>query len=232
MEPEKLPFILNDVPRRHIPEPFRSFFNEVDAKRFGYDPSVDIFDKDNYHSHYLKSKLWRRIKRRILKRDNHICFRCKGEAKEVHHKSYLPSVLRGERDDQLVSLCRGCHEYIHTEGNRIFSSEDVEKRLNAPFVPKEVELMPQVIQTKRGPRKRHQFVFDTPPEWETMSAIERKSYRERQFKQMLEFAAERKKRKAAREAKMKKPKPDSLPANTIVRSAPPFVYRGKPWVRD
>lgn len=47
---------------------------------------------------YLTSDLWAEIRSRILMRDNHACCRCNGRATQVHHRSYEPSVLRGEND--------------------------------------------------------------------------------------------------------------------------------------
>ena len=62
---------------------------------------------------YLNSPLWRKIRRRVFKRDGRLCCRCGGKAKIVHHRSYEPEVMRGNGDDQLVSVCDPCHELIH-----------------------------------------------------------------------------------------------------------------------
>lgn len=74
------------------------------------------------YAHYLSSTIWKTIRRRILDRDNRTCVKCDGKASLVHHKTYSVAVLRGESDDQLVSLCEGCHVVIHT-------NEDGSKRL-------------------------------------------------------------------------------------------------------
>lgn len=61
---------------------------------------------------YLKTRQWKRIRRQILKRDNWICQSCGAKATEVHHLSYEPPVLRGERLEELMSVCRDCHEAV------------------------------------------------------------------------------------------------------------------------
>ena len=42
---------------------------------------------------YLRTALWKRIRDRVMARDNDTCLRCAGQAAEVHHKSYDDAVL-------------------------------------------------------------------------------------------------------------------------------------------
>lgn len=72
----------------------------------------------DYQSSYLASALWQRIRRRILKRDNHACVRCSEKATQVHHLTYTEPVLKGEDDSQLVSVCAECHDRIEFDGDR------------------------------------------------------------------------------------------------------------------
>jgi hypothetical protein len=65
------------------------------------------------YAKYLQSKKWKRIRRRVLKRDGRLFRRCGGRATLVHHRSYAPEVLAGDNDEQLASLCEGCHTVIH-----------------------------------------------------------------------------------------------------------------------
>jgi 5-methylcytosine-specific restriction endonuclease McrA len=67
----------------------------------------------DYHTEYLQSALWRKIKRRVLKRDSKICMLCSGEGTIVHHCSYDQEVLKGDADHLLVTVCEGCHNIIH-----------------------------------------------------------------------------------------------------------------------
>lgn len=71
-----------------------------------------------------KSERWKRKRKRILKRDNYICQWCKRygktvEASTVHH------IKRADEypelafiNNNLVSLCTGCHNKAHPERAR------------------------------------------------------------------------------------------------------------------
>jgi len=78
------------------------------------DPIVDPLASLGYKSYenYLSRVLWKRIRKRVLERDRFTCKRCNGRAAIVHHRSYTLEVLKGENDEQLVSLCEGCHHVI------------------------------------------------------------------------------------------------------------------------
>jgi hypothetical protein len=64
---------------------------------------------------YLKSELWDRIRRRVLRRTDHRCECCGAEAKEVHLRDFRPRVLRGDDLLPLVAVCLTCHGYIHED---------------------------------------------------------------------------------------------------------------------
>ena len=64
---------------------------------------------------YLKSKLWRRIRKRILERDENLCRECGVKAEHVHHLSYGPLVMLGMDDSKLISLCIPCHDSRHPD---------------------------------------------------------------------------------------------------------------------
>jgi hypothetical protein len=66
------------------------------------------------YADYRSSIIWKKIRRRVLERDDRKCAKCGGKASLVHHRTYTLTVLRGEGDHQLVSLCEGCHAVIHT----------------------------------------------------------------------------------------------------------------------
>lgn len=48
----------------------------------------------------------------LLKRDGGQCRVCRGPATLIHHRRYA-AVVGGEGDDDLVSLCKSCHEAVH-----------------------------------------------------------------------------------------------------------------------
>ena len=62
---------------------------------------------------YLKSRTWKRMRDRKLKRDNYKCFKCKGKATEVHHLRYVK--WGKEKNEDLASACRSCHKIIHNK---------------------------------------------------------------------------------------------------------------------
>jgi len=67
------------------------------------------------YKEYLKSDIWKRIRKEVLTKRKHTCFYCKGLATEVHHLRYTRPVLMGEGDyylGGLVALCRDCHQSI------------------------------------------------------------------------------------------------------------------------
>jgi len=93
------------------PGQWRTKFEELAARG----PELaTFFPPDNYRAYQL-SNLWRRIRRRVLKRDAQTCLRCEGLASAVHHRRYTQAVLDGEDDSQLVSICDDCHRTVHYE---------------------------------------------------------------------------------------------------------------------
>jgi 5-methylcytosine-specific restriction endonuclease McrA len=66
--------------------------------------------KQDYQD-YLASEEWQEKRREILTRDRFKCRHCGNDATEVHHLTYV-RIFREELDD-LVSVCRNCHQDIH-----------------------------------------------------------------------------------------------------------------------
>jgi len=71
-------------------------------------------DKGGYDV-YLRSPLWRRIRKRIFERDGYLCRDCGIVAEHVHHLSYGPLVMMGKDDSKLISLCVPCHDSRHPD---------------------------------------------------------------------------------------------------------------------
>ena len=61
---------------------------------------------------FLSSYAWRKVRSRIIERDAGRCVICGSCAHEVHHHEYDDAIMRNERDDLLVSLCKSCHQAI------------------------------------------------------------------------------------------------------------------------
>jgi hypothetical protein len=82
----------------------------------------------NYR-HYKNRALWRKIRNRVLARDDHTCIRCNGRADEVHPRSYDETVILGRQDEQLVSVCNGCHFVIHFDSKFNRRPEEEQERI-------------------------------------------------------------------------------------------------------
>lgn len=69
---------------------------------------------------YLASDLWQHIRGAIYRRDKGICRVCHRKGSQVHHLSYDTAVLEGRRLDQLVLVCRDCHQRLEFDkhGNK------------------------------------------------------------------------------------------------------------------
>ena len=66
---------------------------------------------ERVYQSYLMSDAWREKRRLVLERDNNTCASCGSPGSDVHHKTY--ERIFDERLDDLVTLCRSCHEKTH-----------------------------------------------------------------------------------------------------------------------
>lgn len=128
-----------------------------------------LFD---YQSEYLNSSLWKKIRKRILLRDGKKCVFCGGVAKAVHHRSYSREVLEGLADDQLVSLCDPCHEYIHFAPDGFKHPPDETDRILLSAQPPTDFPEPTVD-------LRHLPYRELPGDWSRMNHIQRKGWHAR-----------------------------------------------------
>ena len=134
-------------PDTNLAKAIRELQNEVDQKitllealRKEYDPE----DIDFYQ--YIKTQAWEEMRQKVFRRDGFQCVVCK-EAKNlnVHHITY--DNLGAEKESDLVTLCRDCHEKVHAGdtvenmiGNRQYALCKAKVKLNsemAEFVERE-----------------------------------------------------------------------------------------------
>ncbi len=120
------------------------------------------------YADYLKSPLWRKIKRRVLKRDGETCRRCGGKATRVHHRSYTDEVLAGNDDEQLASICEGCHNFIHFDDNGYKRSPEETDRFLMTRDESKAFPVPQVDLRLRWRKD--------PPGWNRMSAVQKQEF--------------------------------------------------------
>jgi hypothetical protein len=117
---------------------------------------------------YLLSPLWRKIKRRVLKRDGKVCLRCGGKATKVHHRSYAVEVKAGNDDEKLASICDGCHHFIHRDNaGKMRNPDETDRTLllrdeSTTFPAPEVDLR---LRCRKDPLG-----------WERMSAVQREAW--------------------------------------------------------
>lgn len=68
------------------------------------------------YTEYLNSTWWRYIRRGVIFRDRGRCRRCGSrEQLDVHHLDY--SRLGREKFDDLITLCRACHQAEHRKNH-------------------------------------------------------------------------------------------------------------------
>lgn len=67
------------------------------------------------YAEQLKTKQWKEVRDRILRRDKYTCQRCRSnENLQVHHIHYIQFRMAWEyEDNNLVTLCRLCHAETH-----------------------------------------------------------------------------------------------------------------------
>ena len=74
---------------------------------------------------YTRPPGWASIRRRILARDNHTCYRCGAPARDVDHLT--PVARGGSHDDvNLAAICKPCHD-IKSRAEKV----DGTRRFNA-----------------------------------------------------------------------------------------------------
>ncbi len=72
-----------------------------------------VFNRNTYEI-YLKSEVWRKIRKRVLEIRGKKCEGCGSIFRlNVHHSIYSPSILNGESLDGLRVVCKDCHKLIH-----------------------------------------------------------------------------------------------------------------------
>lgn len=81
------------------------------------DKKIEIRTKFINYKEYIKSEEWKNKRKEVLKRDKFKCRLCSAKGSEynlhVHHNSY--NNLGNEPLEDLITLCKSCHEKHHRE---------------------------------------------------------------------------------------------------------------------
>lgn len=190
---DKTPMTFADGVSQEVKEQFLAFLSRCDARdeknklrmasllgmRNDRDEMCKLLGFSDYAA-YLASPLWKGIRRRIFRNQNRVCVRCDGRADDVHHRNYSLAVMRGDgdNDDQLASICEGCHAVVHRDDagcERLMDEWDAilfEKDVNTDFPSVKID------------RRRSRWKQEHPAEWSRMSAVRRLGWnneRDRQF---------------------------------------------------
>jgi 5-methylcytosine-specific restriction endonuclease McrA len=68
----------------------------------------------SYYESYILSYEWKTLRQKVLRRDGYRCTKCNSKKKlHVHHKTYKR--LFNEHLEDLVTLCKHCHEKVHEQ---------------------------------------------------------------------------------------------------------------------
>ncbi|OUM04502.1 HNH endonuclease [Variovorax sp. JS1663] len=151
---------------------------------------TDVMQMD-YHKQYLQSARWRKIKKRVLERDNRICQCCGGRGSIVHHRSYERDVLEGRNDTMLATVCNGCHDIIHYLDD---GQKRPEEEWDAVFLLGQHQTDIPAI----GKIDLRNLKIVDPPNFKRMTAVQIRLYREAHLKAISDkreanrLAAERK----------------------------------------
>lgn len=95
-------------------------------------------DMSTFANGFYKSKVWVRCRESYLKKTGGLCERCYAKgmvvpAEIVHHKKWITQENINDPNitlnfDNLMAVCRLCHEEIHHEGNTAAKHRKYEKR--------------------------------------------------------------------------------------------------------
>jgi len=75
-----------------------------------------VVKKWRSYREFLDSEDWQKMRNKVMARDKHTCQICGAKATEVHHKAYTTRRYHLENLDNLIAICRKCHENIHKKG--------------------------------------------------------------------------------------------------------------------
>ena len=101
--------------------PFKHKFNVINKWDEKFDRDTILYDIGfkNYDS-YIASDLWRKdIRPKVKKKYEGVCQSCKikmqgnGVTQVVHHRKYTEANMSGESLDDLMLVCKKCHDNAH-----------------------------------------------------------------------------------------------------------------------
>jgi len=69
---------------------------------------------------FLRSNYWKRVRKKVLQRDNYTCTQCgRHKQLQVHHLTYEHHNFEHLYLGDLTTLCNKCHELLHKIKNKV-----------------------------------------------------------------------------------------------------------------
>ena len=85
---------------------------------------------DNYKA-YLNSFLWREIRTKVRLQKGSSCFVCGDYATDTHHNRYAKADLTGETINNIIPVCRKCHNDAEHRNGKKNTLRRAKKKLDA-----------------------------------------------------------------------------------------------------
>ena len=117
---------------------------------------------ENYNA-YLKSALWKRIRRAVIKDKK--CVGCRRKATCVHHASYDMATMRGECTATLLPSCKYCHRRAERAGKGWPADERLAHVTFTLLAGRRAK------KKKQGPRRVSQVNMAHPLTWRAARAV-------------------------------------------------------------
>lgn len=83
------------------------------------------------YSIYLSSNKWKELRRKVWKRAKGRCEYCQKPACATHHVKY-PKRFEDDHEDNLIVVCKRCHELNHGIRDEDRLRNEIRKRINYP----------------------------------------------------------------------------------------------------
>lgn len=93
----------------------RSLLNEsIPSRMKQLCPSYELAWRTEEDKRYLSSAAWKRIRQRILERDDYTCQYCGFRSEKGMSVNHVSGDPKDNQDSNLETICRGCHMVMHT----------------------------------------------------------------------------------------------------------------------
>lgn len=121
-------------------------------------------DKSKFGKNYkqfLKTEYWYNVRELVLNRDNNKCTKCSSDYNlQVHHTTYKNHMNELEHLEDLITLCRPCHEKEHNINQPKIIAQNYSKE-------EDEEAMDYLFNTIWNPKGNNGYVRNGKPNWKS-----------------------------------------------------------------